>query len=296
MPAAEQAMDTAAMPSLIEPAELLPLLGSGDLVLMDTRDVSAFKRAHLPGAFSCEDIFYYLCLPENGGLTGLAEFFTRMFAEAGIRPESRVVFYEHAMDNGYGRSCRGWMLANYLGHARVQVLHGGFQAWSVLGLPVTGEVVTPQPYPFAAVVTPGQIIGQAEMFARLNQENMVLVDCRDYAEWLGANSSPYGYDYCPRKGRIPGSVWLEWYRLMEHRGGAAWFRSAEEISRLCAEGGITPDKKVIVYCFKGARASAVVMALRRSGFPDVVNYLASWNEWSRDLTLPADEEYPNDIA
>jgi thiosulfate/3-mercaptopyruvate sulfurtransferase len=288
-------IDPANLPSLIEPAELASLLGSEDLVILDTRDASAFKRAHLPGAFSCEDVFYYLCLPENGGLVGLQEFFTKLFSEAGIRPDSRVVVYEHAMDNGYGRSCRGWMLLKYLGHERVQVMHGGFQAWSVLGLPLTAEVVTPTPYPFQAAVTPGHIIGQEEMLARLNQPGMVLVDCRDYAEWLGANSSPYGYDYCPRKGRIPGSVWLEWYRLMEHRNGAAWFRSPEEISRLCAEVGITPDKKVIVYCFKGARASAVAMALRRSGFTQVENYLASWNEWSRDLALPADEEYPESI-
>jgi thiosulfate/3-mercaptopyruvate sulfurtransferase len=287
--------DTAILPSLIEPVDLLPLLGSENLVLLDTRDASAFNRGHLPGAFSCEDVFYYLCLPENGGLPGLQAFFTQLFSEAGIRPDSRVVVYEHAMDNGYGRSCRGWLLLKYLGHENVQVLHGGFQAWSVQHLPLTMDVAAPQPYPFQTRVTPGNIIGQEEMLARLNQENMVLVDCRDYAEWLGANSSPYGYDYCPRKGRIPGSVWLEWYRFMEHRGGAAWFRSPEEITRLCAEVGITPDKKVIVYCFKGARASAVVMALRRSGFPDVVNYLASWNEWSRDLTLPADEEYPDSI-
>jgi thiosulfate/3-mercaptopyruvate sulfurtransferase len=288
-------IEPSAMPSLIEPAELASLLGQEDLVILDTRDASAYKRAHLPGAFSCEDVFYYLCLPENGGLPGLQEFFTKMFSEAGIRPDSRVVVYEHAMDNGYGRSCRGWMLLKYLGHERVQVMHGGFQAWSVMGLPLTNEVVTPTPYPFQTVITPGNIIGQEEMLARLNQPGMVLVDCRDYAEWLGANSSPYGYDYCPRKGRIPGSVWLEWYRLMAHRNGAAWFRSPEEISRLCAEVGITPDKKVIVYCFKGARASAVVMALRRSGFPEVENYLASWNEWSRDLALPADEEYPETI-
>lgn len=285
-------MDDGNLPSLIDPSELLALLGSSGLVILDTREASAFKRSHLPGAISCEDIFYYLCLPENGGLPGLQEFFTQMFTAAGVKPDSRVILYEHAMDNGYGRSCRGWLLFKYLGHERVQVLHGGFQAWAVLGYPVTNEVIEPEPYPFQPVVAMGQIIGQEEMLARLNQENMVLVDCRDYAEWLGANSSPYGYDYCPRKGRIPGSVWLEWYRLMEHRGGAAWFRSPEEITRLCAEVGITPDKKVIVYCFKGARASAVVMALRRSGFPDVVNYLASWNEWSRDLALPADEEYP----
>ncbi len=286
---------TSNYPSLIEPAELAGLLGQDHLVIIDTRDVSQYRRAHLPGAVSCEDIFYYLCMPENGGLTGMQEFFKTLFSEAGVQPDSRVVIYEQAMDNGYGRSCRGYMLLQYLGHAQVQVLHGGFQGWMVLGLPVTEEVSAVEPSDFQPSITPGHIIGQAEMLALLHDPEMVLLDCRDYAEWMGANSSPYGYDYCPRKGRIPGAVWLEWYRLMVHRGGAAWFRSPEEIRAMCAQIGIIPEKRVVVYCFKGARASAVVMALRMAGFPDVVNYFASWNEWSRDSALPADEEYPEDF-
>jgi thiosulfate/3-mercaptopyruvate sulfurtransferase len=133
------------------------------------------------------------------------------------------------------------------------------------------------------------------MLAAMSEPDTIVVDCRDYAEWLGANSSPYGYDYCPRKGRIPGSIWLEWYRIMEHRSGVAWFRSVEETRQLCEQAGITPGKRVVVYCFKGARASAVVMALRLAGYTDVVNYLPSWNEWSRDFELPVDEEYPSEM-
>lgn len=283
------------LPELIEPEELSSLLGQEDLVILDTRDASQYNRMHIPGAVGCEDIFYYLCLPENDGLAGLQRFFCQMFGEAGIRADSRVVVYEHAMDNGYGRSCRGWLLLKYLGHARVQVLHGGYQAWTRRGLPVTSELPAVKPSVFNPSVTPGHIIDCAEMYALIGNPEMALVDCRDYAEWLGANSSPYGYDYCPRKGRIPGAKWLEWYRLMEHRDGAAWFRSADAIREVCAQAGITPDKRVVVYCFKGARASAVVLALRLAGFPNVVNYLASWNEWSRDLSLPADEDYPEAI-
>jgi thiosulfate/3-mercaptopyruvate sulfurtransferase len=279
---------------LIEPTELETLLNCEDLVIIDTRDESVYHRGHIPRAISLEDIFYYLCLPENGGLAGMRAFFTEQFSEAGIRSTDRIVVYEDALDNGYGKSCRGWMLLQYMGHANVQVLHGGYRGWVANGLPVSQTPVKRQPCEFLPIVTPGHIIGQEEMVAALHDPDTILIDCRDYAEWLGANSSPYGYDYCPRKGRIPRSIWLEWYRLMAHRKGVAWFRSPEEIRAVCNQAGIPDGKNIVVYCFKGARASAVVMALRRAGYPSVVNYLPSWNEWSRDFTLPVDDDYPDE--
>jgi thiosulfate/3-mercaptopyruvate sulfurtransferase len=36
----------------------------------------------------------------------------------------------------------------------------------------------------------------------------VLLDIRDAEEWIGESSSPYGKDFCPRKGRIPGAKWI----------------------------------------------------------------------------------------
>ncbi|CAI8010274.1 Thiosulfate sulfurtransferase [Geodia barretti] len=47
---------------------------------------------------------------------------------------------------------------------------------------------------------------------------------------------------------------------------------------------------VIVYCFKGARASNTYLALKDAGFENVSNYFASWNEWSRDDKLEIDSK------
>lgn len=45
-----------------------------------------------------------------------------------------------------------------------------------------------------------------------------------------------------------------------------------------------------MYCFKGARASNTFIALRNAGFNKLKNYFASWNEWSRDPSLPIDDK------
>ena len=57
-----------------------------------------------------------------------------------------------------------------------------------------------------------------------------------------------------------------------------------------AEKNITPDKNIIIYCFKGARASNTFIALKRAGFNNTTNYFGSWNEWSRDAALPIDDK------
>ena len=279
---------------LVEADELIEWMKQEDVVLIDTRDSALYQASHLPGAFNIQDIFYYLCTAENGGLPGLAAHFAPLFGQAGIRPGQPVVIYEDAMDNGYGKSCRGWMMLNYLGHANVRVLHGGYRAWLAKKLPTDAQPSGRPATEFCPKITPGVMITAREMQAVIDRPEVVILDVRDFAEWIGANSSPYGFDYCPRKGRIPRATWLEWYRVMKREKGIPWFRSTDEV-RAIAEGvGIRPDSTIYVYCFKGARASNAALALVRAGYKHVHNYLSSWNEWSRDMSLPVDEEYPED--
>jgi thiosulfate/3-mercaptopyruvate sulfurtransferase len=265
-------------------------------VIIDTREEHAYAQAHIPGAVNVHDIFTYLCTRYLGGYEAMVAHFAKLLSRKGIRQTDEVVIYEDAMDNGYGQSCRGWFLLNYFGHTNVTVLHGGYRAWLDKGysidkllpeLPSTHYEVTPN----AAL-----IVTEEEMLAALGKKDIHIVDVRDYAEWIGANSSPYGYDFCPRKGRIPGATWLEWYKLMYRRSGIPYFRTKEGILKVCEKAGITPDQNIYLYCFKGARTSNTFLALKMVGFERVRNYFSSWNEWSRDFALPIDESYPDDSS
>ncbi|MBC7801514.1 MAG: sulfurtransferase, partial [Gemmatimonadaceae bacterium] len=42
----------------------------------------------------------------------------------------------------------------------------------------------------------------------------------------------------------------------------------------------------------GARASNTLVALREAGVRDVRMYFGSWNEWSRDESLPIESGMP----
>jgi thiosulfate/3-mercaptopyruvate sulfurtransferase len=72
------------------------------------------------------------------------------------------------------------------------------------------------------------------------------------------------------------------------------FKSSDEILAECKTVGIASDTPVILYCFKGARTSNTFIAMKAAGIKDVRTYFGSWNEWSRDMSLPIDEGLPWD--
>lgn len=218
--------------------------------------------------------------------------FAGLFGNAGICGKERVIIYEDAMDNGYGRSCRGYFILKHLGHDNVTVLHGGFQRWLEEKLPVSNIVPVPAKKVFSANPDHSIILTSEEMLASINNPEIIILDCRDRSEWIGISSSPYGPDFTPRKGRIPGAVWIEWYEVMEHDGTIPWFKEPDELREVFARVGISAESRVYTYCFKGARTSNVYISLKLAGIKNVRNYFGSWNEWSRDPLLPIEQGYP----
>ena len=230
-------------------------------------------------------------------MIALADTFAAAFGKAGLSGTETAVIYEQSMSTGFGQSCRGYVLLRYLGYPKVRVLHGGYAAWVAAGLPSTTTVSLPTTKAFATDRKGmGILVDLDTMKAAIKDKHIVKLDVRDVDEWIGESSSPYGKDFSPRKGRIPGAVWIEWYRMMKPTPTGPMFKTRAEILAECATVGITPDTPVIVYCFKGARASNTFVALEEAGIKNVGIYFGSWNEWSRDPSLPIEEGLPYPLA
>lgn len=282
---------------LVTPAELRALMdGDGGLVVIDTRAPEHYAAGHLPGAANVHEIFTFLATSTPDGMAQLQQTFADLFGAAGVGGDETVVIYEDAMDTGYGQSCRGWFLLKYLGHPRVHILHGGLQAWRAAGFDVTDEPAAPAPRQFVPEVDASLMLTWQDMLAALEHDEIVKLDVRDRDEWIGESSSPYGKDFAPRKGRIPGAVWIEWYRLMRSDSEFPMFLDPEDILSTCAQAGIDQDSEVFLYCFKGARAANTMVALQEAGIRNVRLYFGSWNEWSRDPSLPIDEGLLDTLA
>jgi thiosulfate/3-mercaptopyruvate sulfurtransferase len=266
-------------------------------VIIDTRSPDAYAAGHIPGAVNVHEIFTYLATSTPEGIEELKSKFADAFGKAGLSGAETAVIYEQSMNSGFGQSCRGYFLLSMLGYPKIKVLHGGFDAWAAAKLPVTADVPSPTPAAFPIVPEAGSIlIDYKAVLAALGKPDIALLDVRDVDEWIGDSSSPYGKDFCPRKGRIPGAVWLEWYRMMKPTPEGPRFKSSDEILAECATVGITKETPVYLYCFKGARASNTLLALKNAGVKDVRMYFGSWNEWSRDPALPIEEGLPTAAA
>lgn len=280
--------------TFISPTDLKALVASDEpVVIIDTRDPASYAAGHIPGAVNLHDIFTFLATSTPEGMKELTGKFAAAFGSVGLSGAETAVIYEQSMNTGFGQSCRGYYLLKYLGYPKVAVLHGGLAAWTAEGNETTIEVPETKPAIFPVDPKGASVMVDKDLVLKVVKKGgAVLLDVRDADEWIGASSSPYGPDFCPRKGRIPGAKWLEWYRMMKPGAAGPVMKTTNELKAEIATVGITPDTPVILYCFKGARASNTFLALKEAGVKDVRMYFGSWNEWSRDPSLPIESGPP----
>lgn len=281
---------------LFSPKQVQELISTGNAVFIDVRDRKDFDAGHLPGAVNMPDIFTYLAETTEDGLKTLQDKFVDLFSDYGLDGKKTAIIYEDALHTRYGGSCRGYWILKYLGYPKVGILDGGLMAWKQDGGTLTTETTKPERTVFPISIQPRLMATYQDVLHALTNPSVKLLDNRDKVEWLAESSSPYGVDFAPRKGRIPGAVWIEWYDFMKVSDGQASFRSKEDILELAASRGLAPDDDIIIYCFKGARAANTYVALSQAGFKNLRIYMGSWNEWSRNPELPIEGGIPKAAA
>ena len=271
----------------------------GRVKLVDVREPAAYAAGHLRDAVNVPDLFtYLLSTSSNDDVQRMKSHFRRRFNDLGISQDEHVVVYEQSMDHQYGASCRGFFIFKLMNYGKVSTLEGGLDAFTRIS--GNEQHLTRDP----TAIVPRQLDGdqadqvewqmadREEVLAVVKERpaKTYLLDVRDAVEWNGLSSSPYGVDFSPRKGRLPHSVWLEWYSFhrLDREKNITALKSSDEVETMLRDKGIGKDDRIIVYCFKGSRASLVVMKLKEAHFKNVKNYFGSWNEWAADPQLPID--------
>ncbi|BCN92824.1 thiosulfate sulfurtransferase [Thiomicrorhabdus immobilis] len=278
-------------PLLINASQLQQKSVTDEVVIIDTRSPEAFAVGHIPNAVNIHDIFTFLASSTPEGIEELKNKFAKTFGTAGLSGPETAILYEDSLDTGFGQSCRGYFLLSYLGYENIKILQGGYQSWLAENFPISKEPSTPIAKQFPLKETGNTLmVNKDDVLAALETE-IKLLDVRDVDEWIADSSSPYGKDFSPRKGRLPGAVWIEWYRMMKP-GMVPMFKSPDEILAECQTVGIDKKTPIYLYCFKGARASNTFVALKSAGIENVKMYFGSWNEWSQDPSLPIEEGLP----
>jgi thiosulfate/3-mercaptopyruvate sulfurtransferase len=266
---------------LVTPAALAGALESSERPLaIDLRPPEDFATGHIPGAVHLDLWGVSLVDTDPAPLKAFMWIIDHLFNLRGVSESTPVVVYDE--QSGI-RAARGFWFLEYFGHPRVQLLDGGFTAWTRAGLPITRDAAPPPKSTWTGKPQDATIATWRDVHARLGDPNVVLLDTRSDVEYDGTVVR------AKRGGAIPGAVHVEWTRNLNPDGA---FKSAGDLRAMYEAAGVTPDKEVITYCQGGYRAAHGYLALRLLGYPRVRNYTGSWKEWGDREELPIESKRP----
>jgi len=227
--------------------------------VVDVRDAWEFDGiGHIPGAVSVPFDRFRSSEGDEGLLPG-AERWTGLMEEAGIRPDDRVVAY----DDEHGVFAARFLVTALLyGHGTVHLLDGDFSAWS-RNHETTTEAASVDPSAYEVREPSSSPLVDFETVRAALDTDTVIVDTREAWEYA--------------EGHLPGAVRLDWRELVdsETRG----LKPDEELESLLAERGITPDRRIVLYCNTARRISHTYVALTHLGYEHVDFYEGSLTEW-----------------
>ncbi|MEO6187781.1 MAG: sulfurtransferase [Ginsengibacter sp.] len=268
---------------IIKPSELTGLDKNDNLVLIDARSgndaLEKYLQAHLNGALFVDlekDLADIKTDVAQGGrhpLPGLREF-ARFIGTLGIDKISHVIVYDDK--NGANAAARFWWMVRAIGHKKVQVLDGGYEAAKEAGFPITAgeeKVQQKEAYEVSEWLLPTATMDEAGTAAADN--NSAVVDVREEKRYDGI--------YEPIDliaGHIPGAINIPFTDNLDENGR---FLSPEKLKSKYVElpGGIG-SAKTIVHCGSGVTACHTILAMDAAGLPIPTLYTGSWSEWSRN--------------
>jgi thiosulfate/3-mercaptopyruvate sulfurtransferase len=267
---------------IISPETLIQLKKSSEIILVDARAgvnmEDNYKKEHLKNARYVDlnrDLTTADYNPANGGRHPLPsiEKFSKILSKLGITPESHVIIYDDK--SGSNAASRFWWMLKAVGHEKVQVLNGGYQAAIHKGFPLSYQAekfdITER-YPVSEWQLSLANINDVDK-ARNNPENIV-IDVRDKNRFDGITEP---IDLIA--GHITGAINVPFSENLDENG---FYLSAEKLAEKYTKilGSVKPEN-VIVHCGSGVTACHTLLAMDYAGIPIPQLYVGSWSEWSR---------------
>lgn len=266
-------------------------LGDPRLVILDARfslddeqwGERAYLEGHIPGAVYA-DTATHLAGEIIPGVTGRRPFpepqrFAEQLGAWGIDDTTQVVTYD--ADGGRMSAARVWLMLRWMGHDRVAVLDGGWQAWLAAG----GEIATDVPqgssttYPMR--LRPELLADVDEVDEHRQRPRTCVFDSRGAEGYHGG-----GVYHDPVRGHIAGAGLAD---RANTTNADLTFRSPDELRAYYLDllDGVEPSE-VIYYCGSGITAAQNVLAMSIAGLEGSRMYVGSWSEWITDPRRPVE--------
>jgi thiosulfate/3-mercaptopyruvate sulfurtransferase len=192
----------------------------------------------------------------------------------GISSEDHIIIYDYK--SGANAAARLWWMLKAIGHEKVQVLDGGFQAAEKLGYPISGEIpsITERSYPaISNWKLPTVEINLVEE-ASINKAKTI-VDVREAVRYKG-ETEPIDLV----AGHIPNAINMPFANHLNTNGTFKSKMELQEIYQPLFEK--QGSQNVIIHCGSGVTACHTLLALAVADFEIPNLYVGSWSEWSRN--------------
>jgi thiosulfate/3-mercaptopyruvate sulfurtransferase len=289
------AEDTGAAPdaglgTLVTVAALATRLDDPSVVVFDCRHdlvnktigSESYAKSHIPGArFAHVDRDLAAPLTGTNGRHPLPDrdAFVAWLGRMGVSNRTQVVAYDSG--GGMYAARLWWMLKHWLGHQKVAVLDGGWDAWVKTGHPVTTDV--PKPVPATFLPKEGSAsVDAAAILAALGTGRFRIVDARAADRFRGENET-----IDPVGGHIPGAVNHFFRQNLDAMG---FFKPAAELRAAFAPllEGVRPEQ-IVHSCGSGISAAHNIFAMELAGIQGTKLYPGSWSEWCADPSRPIEK-------
>jgi thiosulfate/3-mercaptopyruvate sulfurtransferase len=271
------------IPPIIQSAALLKLYKSKNLVLIDARSGknarANYEEKHLDGALFIDLESQLAEIKEdasNGGRHPLPkiENFAKTVSNLGISEKSHVVIYDDK--NGSNAAARFWWMLKSIGHEKVQVLDGGFQAAEKSNFPTSATTEISNKTALYKVDNwklPMAAIDEVETISQ--DKNHIVIDVRETSRYNG-ETEPIDLI----AGHIPGAINIP---FTENLDGNGLFLPANELKEKYKKiFQNVKSENIIVHCGSGVTACHSLLAIAYAGLEIPKLYVGSWSEWSRN--------------
>lgn len=274
---------------LVEPEWLHENLGDPSLRIIDvtvelkfdpeTGDTAVqsgwelWSKSHVPGAAFADLIEI---TPDNR--LPSPELFADAMSELGIGSETHVVVYDYGMGLW---ATRMWWLLRLFGFDAVAVLDGGWNVWNDDQRPISTEPSSYSAACFQPHFRPEFLASTEEVQAIVDSGGSTCL-VNALAPEMFRGEQLIGYT---RPGRIPGSVNVPYYSLLDPATGR--FLKPKQLREHFGQAGVREDgRQIVTYCGGGIAATMDAFGLALLGHENVAVYDGALAEWTADPARP----------
>jgi thiosulfate/3-mercaptopyruvate sulfurtransferase len=271
---------------LVETSWLEEHLDDPNLAIIEVdEDTTAYEKGHVPNAIAINWATELHDHPRREFVSG--EQLATLLGQKGVSSDNTTILYSG--NNNWFAAYAYWLF-KYRGIQNVKLLNGGRKKWELESRTLSDEV----PSRKATTLQLGDELPEIRIFRDEVVKRAVAgegawVDVRSPEEFRGELLAP---PHLPQEqaqvpGHIPGAANITWSKAVNEDGT---FKSADELTKLYGDQGITSDKDVITYCRIGERSSHSWFVLKELlGFEKVTNYDGSWTEYGSLVGVPVEK-------